>query len=134
VCKHFHYTRETFSAALHAFCSVIFGLRGGAETSSRALFAQTSAFALGGSTPDAELFLVIERVLETLRFHFALRANRSRRLGRSSSFRKEDLWVNFGAARLCLPLDRLKDLVRDPLHPPAFLSPPTVAALGFLPE
>jgi hypothetical protein len=101
-----------------------FRLRNGAKTPKRAFFAQSSAFALGRSTPDTELFFVVERVLQTLVSDFALRAHCSRRLGRPTSLGKENLWIDFRTARIGLPVDRLKELVRDPLHPPAFLSPP----------
>ena len=111
-----------------------FDLRDGAKTPTRAVFSQSSAFALGCSTPNTELLFVVERVLETLVSDFALRAHCSRGLGRPTSLRKENLWIDFRTARIGLPVDRLKDLVRDPLHPPAFLSPPLRHLWGFHPK
>lgn len=96
-----------------------------AQASLRAFFAKTSAFAFGCSTPDTELFLVVQRVVETRFFDLAIDTNFARSLRRTTAFGKEDLGIDayIGASRVGLPIDRLKKLVRDALHPPALSTP-----------
>ena len=98
-------------------------LRDGAQSTQRAFFTQPAAFAFGSSTPDTELFFVVERVFEALRAYIALSTHRACGLRRTAALGEEDLWVNLGAARVRLPLDGLKKLGRDPLHPPVLSFP-----------
>jgi hypothetical protein len=105
-------------------------LRDGAQSTKRAFFAQPAAFAFRSSAPDTELFFVVQRVFETLRPHVALTAHGARSLRRTAALGEEDLWVDLGAARVRLPLDGLKKLRRDPLHPPVLSFPLDPVAPG----
>ena len=55
--------------------------RGCAQLACSAFTTQTSSLAFGSSAPDTELFLVIERVFETLHPYFALIADGARGFG-----------------------------------------------------
>jgi hypothetical protein len=92
------------------------------QASQSSFFSYSATFSFRSSPPNPELLLVVQRVLETLRAHVALRAYGARRARRTSPFRKEDLRIDFGAARVALPLDWLQESCGYALHSPAFLS------------
>lgn len=94
-----------------------------AQSSKRSLFTQTPTFAFRSSTPDTELFFVVQRVFETLRPNVALTTDGARCFGRTTTLGEEDLGIDLSAARVRLPLDGLKKLGRDPLHPPVLSFP-----------
>ena len=95
-------------------------LRRCAQPPQRAFLAKTTPFALGRTTPDTELLFVVQRVLETLRAHLAVRAHCARGLRRTAALGEEDLGIHLATARVGLPLDRLKKLRCDALHAPTF--------------
>lgn len=116
MCKHF------LQRVSRVFCCVKRS-RDRAKPSKSAFFAQTTTFALGCSTPNSELFLVIECVFETLHAYVASIANRARSFRRTTTFGEEDLWIDVVATRFVLPFDGLKKLGCDALHVPRPSSP-----------
>jgi hypothetical protein len=78
-----------------------------AQHSARTFFAQATTLAFGRTTPDAELFFVVQRVLEALSAHHATRAHGTRGLGRTAALRKEDLGIDVCASGVHLPVERL---------------------------
>jgi hypothetical protein len=113
--------RKTFTARKSAFYTSNarkISLRRCAQSSECALTSQSSSFAFARSTPDTELFFVVERVLETLIAHDALRANLARSFRRTPALGEEDLRVNLRTTRVRLPFNGLQELRCDPLHSP----------------
>ncbi|VXB01450.1 hypothetical protein CURTO8I2_140071 [Curtobacterium sp. 8I-2] len=75
-------------------------------------FPQLAAFPLGEATPDAEAFVVLERVLEALRPDLARGADLLRLARRAALLGEERLGVGLCAQRVDLPGERVLLVVR----------------------
>ena len=82
-------------------------LRHRAQLSACAVFPETPSFAFRCASPDAELLLVVQRVFEALRAHLTVLTHLSSSFGRTTALGKEDLWIDFCATGVGLPVNGL---------------------------